>query len=120
MWLNALLPSYKKLRVLSVTQQDAMPSIFSNPPPSLVALEFIDFAATPSDRFFEFEELLKNTPHGKFSAVEFVFVADEEAFARTVRPEDVDRLVKAYAEKGTSFRVEHEIMELPARRYYDI
>lgn len=120
MWLNALLPKYKKLRILSVTEQDSMPSIFSNPPPSLEFLEFIHFGATPSDRFFEFEELLRDTTHGKFSAVEFVFVADEEAFERTVSQEDVDRLVKAYAEKGTSFRVEHEIMELPVRRFVDL
>ncbi|GAA6021305.1 hypothetical protein JCM10207_002691 [Rhodosporidiobolus poonsookiae] len=117
-WLNRLLPSYPLLRRLSVTEQDALPCQFSAPPPSLELLEFIHFGARPDSRFYEFEELLDaaSADQSRFAALEFIFVADEEAFNQTVDPEDVQDLVRKYAERGVKFSVVHEIMELPERR----
>ncbi|GAA5892907.1 hypothetical protein JCM6882_006891 [Rhodosporidiobolus microsporus] len=120
-WLDPLLPSYPNLRKLSVTEQDALPHQFANPPPSLELLEFIHFGARPDGRFFDFELLLEESPpSARFCAVEFVFVADEEAFNRNVSPEDVRRVCQRYADKGVKFRVEHEIMELPEKKIVEI
>ncbi|GAA5844331.1 hypothetical protein JCM11251_001720 [Rhodosporidiobolus azoricus] len=122
MWLNALLPKYAKLRKLSVTEQDALPQQFVEPPPSLELLEFIHFGARPDLRFFDFEDLLEQErePSSRFCAVEFIFVADEEAFARNVSPDDVNRVNQLYADKGVRFRVEHEIMELPEKKIVEL
>ncbi|GAA6028012.1 hypothetical protein JCM8097_001829 [Rhodosporidiobolus ruineniae] len=120
-WLNKLLPTYPTLRILSVTEQDALPCQFTEPPPALEKLEFVHFGSQPSTRFFQFEELLDLSPDAKqFAACEFIFVADEEAFARTVDEEDVIRLVAKYAEKGVTFGVSHEILPLPEKRLVEI
>ncbi|GAA5861220.1 hypothetical protein JCM8547_008523 [Rhodosporidiobolus lusitaniae] len=120
-WLNKLLPSYSKLRLLSVTEQDALPCQFNEPPPSLELLEFVHFGPNPAQRFYDFRDLLETgRVDGHFAAREFVFVADEEAFLRTVKQEDVQILVDEYKDKGVRFRVEFEIMEMPQRRYVEI
>lgn len=118
-WIAPLLETaYPNLVRLSVSEQDVSPSLFAHPPPSLELLEYINFCARPDERFHEFAALARGDSKSAkatkaagvtFSAMELVFVADQQAFEEHVTEEEVRSVVEAFGRQGVRFRVVHEI-----------
>ncbi|GAA5861214.1 hypothetical protein JCM8547_008521 [Rhodosporidiobolus lusitaniae] len=119
LWLMDVIDRYPDLSKLSISEQDAHPRRFHSPPPKLRLFEFIDFSAHPDRSFGAFGELARNE-EASFVSAEFVFVADEAAFEKTVERSEVEEVVEAFEVKGVTFRVKHEIEEILARRMVEL
>lgn len=111
-WFCNYLPSLRKLKRLSVSDQVAQPSILKRLPPSLDTLEYIYWDRRPDAMIGVFEEILEESQH-PLPLKEFLVAVDEQAYADAVDEDLVQQVTDSFAKRGVDFKVTFELADIP-------
>lgn len=118
-WLSDVIPDYKHLTRLSLSEQDASPALFAHPPLQLELLEYISFSTDPQDQFNEFASIAFDL-NATLCAPTCIFVADETAFKDRVDAANAVEVIEAFRSKGVKFIVRCTVQKFLQREMVEL